>query len=152
MTTHSFDDCGICWHRIGDLENLLCSVLAVDESARTVDVLFKFPPNRKTVLHRHRSLTHLFVLQGEHRIYEADGRVKDARPVGRYTISPAGPGSHREGGGDGQDAVVVMSFRGSDGAIIELLDEEENTLDTLTLQGWAEMYRAQRVAEPARAA
>lgn len=152
MNLHSFDASNIRWQPLGDLEHVHYWMLGIDEQNKIADTLFKFGANQKIVRHRHTSLTHTFVVQGEHCIFDPDGRLKDARPTGLYTVGPANPGSRREGGGDGQDVIVLMSFRSSASAVIELLDEQENPLDTLTLQGWAEMVRAQRVAEREKAA
>ena len=56
----------------------------VDDEAKIVDVLFKFAANEKILLHRHTSHFNTFVVQGEHRIYEPDGTLKETRPVGTY--------------------------------------------------------------------
>ena len=104
---------------------------------------FKFAANQQIVLHRHKVLNHLFVIQGEHRIYEANGALKEVRPVGNYTISQPSIEPHREGGGD-IDVVVLFSIRGGDGAFYEILDDELNVLATLGLQDFIDLYKNQK--------
>jgi len=55
-----------------------------------------------------------FVVQGEHRLYEPDGTLKEIRPTGMYKSTPPGD-VHREGGGPDQDVVVFFDMRGCDG-------------------------------------
>jgi len=100
MTRYSFDDSNIRWHKLGDLEYFVYDVLDVDEQNNIVDVIFKFEPNKQIVLHRHKVLNKTFVVQGEHRFYEADGRLKEVCPVGSLTSRPASDDPHRECGGD----------------------------------------------------
>lgn len=87
MTNSLFNDANINWQTLGDFEHLLYSILNVDEENKTIDAIFKFAANQQIVLHRHKALNHLFVIQGEHRIYQANGALKEVRPVGSYTIS-----------------------------------------------------------------
>ena len=90
-STRRFDDRNIQWQALGDFEHLEVILLGVDEENNIVDLMVKFAPNEKIFLHRHLALTNTLVVDGEHIIYEADGSaVKDVRPVGKYTSSPAG--------------------------------------------------------------
>ncbi len=100
MTSYSFDDSNIQWHQFGDFEHFVYSILNIDENNQIFDVLFKLEANKQIFLHRHRALNTTFVIQGEHRLYEPNGEIKDIRAVGSYTISPASDEPHREGGGD----------------------------------------------------
>lgn len=145
MTTNNFDDHNIRWATIEGVEHLHYSVLDIDENNKIVDVLFKLAANQQIVLHRHKVLNHTLVIQGEHRLYEANGAIKDIRPVGRYTVSPASDEPHREGGGDGRDAVVLFSIRGSDGLLYEILDDDLNVIGTLTMQDFIGLLKAQQV-------
>jgi 2,4'-dihydroxyacetophenone dioxygenase len=72
----------------------------VDEANKIVDVLFKFAANKQIVLHRHKADYRTLVIQGELRIYRANGDIKEIRPVGSYVFTPAGGEPHREVGGD----------------------------------------------------
>ena len=88
MAPYNFDDHNIKWNKLGDLEHLLYSVLNVDEKNYIVHVLFKFDANEKIVLHRHMIPNNTFVVQGEHRLYEPDGMLKEIRPVRQLPIQP----------------------------------------------------------------
>jgi len=76
------------------------------------------PRCQQIVLHRHVAHNNTFVVQGEHRLYERNGELKEVRATGSYTVSPPSAEPHREGGGD-QDVVVLFSIRGSDGVCMK---------------------------------
>lgn len=149
MTIYCFDDRAIRWNRFGDfVPRFHYTILDLDEKSRIVDVLFKLPANEQVVLHRHRALNHTFVVQGEHRLYEADGSLREVRPTGSYTVSPASEQPHREGGGE-QDAIVFFSIRpGNDDLLYEILDDALNPLGTITFQTMVELYQAQQAGTP----
>ena len=149
MTTCHFDDHAIHWNRFGDfVPGFHYTILDVDEKSRVVDVLFKLPANEQIVLHRHRVLNHTFVVQGEHRLYESDGSLREARLTGSYTVSPASENPHREGGGE-QDAIVFFSIRpGDDDVLYELLDDALNPIGTITFQTLVELHQAQQASTP----
>jgi len=151
MTTCHFDDRAIHWSRFGDFVPAFhYTILDVNEKDRIADVLFKLPANEHIVLHRHRALNHTFVVQGEHRLYEADGSLREARQTGSYTVSPASEQPHREGGG-AQDAIVFFSIRpGHDEVLYELLDEQGNLLGTVTFETLVALYQTQKTSAPAR--
>ena len=148
MAAYNFDDSNIKWNRHPDLEHLEFSVLNVDEKNYIVDILFKFDANEKIVLHRHMVHNNTFVVQGEHRLYEPTGEIKEIRAVGSYKSSPLGD-VHREGGGVGQDVVVFFNIRGHDGVLYELLDDEQNLIGTLSYADFLGLYKAQQ-AEKAK--
>ena len=119
MASYSFDDRNIKWNTltlppVGELKHLVFSMLNVDEENHIAHVLFKFAANEKIVLHRHMIHNNTFVVQGEHRLYEPDGTLKEVRPTGMYKSTPPGD-LHREGGGPDQDVVVFFDMRGHDG-------------------------------------
>lgn len=143
MADGRFDGRQIQWRRLDGLANLEYTVLSIDAPRLTADVLFRFAGNSQIALHRHRALNHTFVVQGEHRIYEADGRLREVRPTGSYTISPASPEPHREGGG-AEDVIVLFSIRGSDGVLYEVLDDAHDIIGTITLQDLVALHAAQR--------
>lgn len=138
-----FNDANINWQTLGNFEHLLYSILNIDEQNKIVDVIFKFAANQQIVLHRHKVLNHLFVIQGEHRIYEANGALKEIRPVGSYTISQPSAEPHREGGGD-MDVVVLFSIRGDDGVFYEILDDDLNVIAALGMQDFIDLYKNQK--------
>lgn len=143
MAKHLFDDTHIQWQTLAGFEHLYYFILNIDEDNNIIDVLFKFAAGQQIVLHRHKALNHTFVIQGEHRLYKADGALKEIRPVGAYTVSPASAEPHREGGGD-VDAIVLFSIRGGKGVLYEILDDDMNCMATLGTQDFVNLYQNQR--------
>ena len=113
-----------------EFDHLLFSVLDIDDR-NVLHVLFKFSANQRIVLHRHCALNKTFVIQGEHRLYHANGELKDVRPAGSYTVSPPADEPHREGGGD-QDVVVLFTIYDREGPLYEILDDNSNIVATLS--------------------
>ena len=142
--TYAFDDRNIRWNKLGDLEHFVFAVLDIDIPRKVVDFIIKFDPNRQIVLHRHAALTNTMVIQGEHRLYEADGALKEVRAVGSYTSSQPGD-PHREGAGD-QPAVVLYSVRGKDGVLFELMNDDLNVVGTLSMEDFAQALEQQKNA------
>ena len=143
-TSYVFDDSNIRWYTLGDFEHFVFAMLDVDVPQRIVDFILKFPPNQKIFLHRHLALTNTLVVQGEHRLYEPNGKLKEVRPVGSYTSSPPGD-PHQEGAGDG-GGVVFYSVRGKDGALFEVLDDNLDVIGTLGLDDFVSAFNEQKQA------
>lgn len=142
MNTHNFDDSQIRWQTLPGFDHLHYFILHIDSEANIIDVLFKFAAGQQIVLHRHKAPNHIFVIQGEHRLYHADGSLKEVRPTGRYTVSPASDEPHREGGGD-TDVVLLFSIRGS-GLLYEILDDDANVIGSLAVPDFIDLYNAQQ--------
>lgn len=104
-------------------------------------MLFKFDANEKIILHRHVVHNNTFVVQGEHRLYEPNGDIKEIRVVGSYKSSPPGD-VHREGGGFDQDVIVFFNIRGRDGVLYELLDDDQKLIDTLSFADFLSLYKS----------
>ena len=145
MEACRFDDQNISWGQLEGFDHFHYFVFAVDRERQTVDFLVKFDANEKIVLHRHVALNHMLVVQGEHRLYTPDGQLKEIRPTGRYTVSPADPEPHMEGGGD-QDVIISFSVRGTDGTMYEILDEDHNIVATLGMDDFEALLAAQAAA------
>ena len=150
MAPYNFDDRTIKWNtltlpNIGELKHLHFTMLSVDEESHNVHVLFKFAANEKIILHRHMIHNNTFVVQGEHRLYEPDGTLKEIRPTGMYKSTPAGD-MHREGGGPDQDVIVLFDMRGRDGVFYELLDDDQNVVYALSYADFLGAYKAQQDA------
>jgi quercetin dioxygenase-like cupin family protein len=141
MNTYLFDDRRIDWQTLEGFEHLHYFILNIDADANIVDVLFKFAADQQIVLHRHKAPNHIFVIQGEHRIYHADGTLKEIRPVGSYTLSPASDVPHREGGGD-IDVILLFSIRGT-GVLYDILDDDANVIGRLTMSDFVALHQAQ---------
>lgn len=140
--SHKFDDRNITWHSLDGFDNLQYHVFGVDDANKVVDVIFKFAANKKIVLHRHHAAYITLVLQGELRLYRANGELKEVRPVGSYVATGLGAEPHTEGGGD-EDVIVFFSNRGQDGTIYEILDDQMNTIATLGMQDFKALLQAQ---------
>jgi hypothetical protein len=134
--SYGFDDRNIKWYKLGDFEHFVFAMFDVDEPRQIVDFILKFAPNQQIFLHRHLALTNTLVVQGEHRLYEPNGALKEIRPVGSYTSSPPGQ-PHREGGGD-DGGVVFYSVRGKDGTLFEVLDDNLKVVGRLGMKDFIE--------------
>jgi hypothetical protein len=145
MTDFTFNNKTVTWNQLEGIDHLNYFVLDIDPERQIVDVLLKFDANKQIVLHRHLALNHLLVLQGEHRLYEPDGSIKEVRPTGRYTVSQASDEPHREGGGD-EDVVILFSIRGTDGRLYEFLDDDLNTVGEFTMDDFVAIHAAQQAA------
>src|SRR5262244_2228198 len=143
-TSYVFDDRNIRWYKLGDFEHFVLAMLDVDVSQKIVDFILKFPPDQQIFLHRHLALTNTLVVQGEHRLYEPNGALKEVRPVGSYTSTPPGE-PHREGAGDG-GGVVFYSVRGKDGVLFEVLADDFTVIGTLSLEDFANALKEQKNA------
>ena len=139
MTKYNFDDRNIRWHKLGDFEHFVYAMLDVDLPLQIVDFLIKYDPKQQIFLHRHLAITTTFVVQGEHRLYESSGILKEIRPVGSYTTSPPGD-AHREGGGN-EGAVVFYSIRGKNGTLFEVLDDNLKVVATLSMEDFIGLKR-----------
>jgi quercetin dioxygenase-like cupin family protein len=144
ITPYAFDDRNIRWYNFGEFKHFVFAMLDVDEKKKLVDLILKFEPNQQIFLHRHLALTNTFVVQGEHRLYEPTGALKEIRPVGSYTSSPPGE-PHREGGG-AEGAVVFYSIRAEGDALFEVLDDDLNVVGTLVLQDFIDAFKEQKNA------
>lgn len=140
-----FNTANITWQTLAGFEHLQYAILDIDAPNKIIDVLFKFAAQQQIVLHRHKALNKTFVIQGEHRLYEADGRLKEVRALGSYTSSEPSDTPHREGGGE-IDVIVFFSIRGSDGVLYEILDDDLNIIASLSFQDFIALYQKQTQA------
>jgi hypothetical protein len=140
----TFDDRHIRWHRMGDFEHFEIAMLDVDVSQKIVDFLIKFEPNQQIFLHRHTALANTWVIQGEHRLYEPNGVLKEVRRVGSYTSSPPGEPHNESGGAEG--AVVFYSIRAEGDTLFEVLDDTLNVVGTLSTQDFINALKEQQNA------
>lgn len=143
MRRPKFDESNITWNTLEGIEHLKYHIFAVDEERKIVDLIFKFDANSKILLHRHHADYITLVVQGELRIYRANGELKEVRPVGSYVATKVGGEPHTEGGGD-EDVIVFFSNRGQDGVIYEILDEDMNPIATFAMQDFKALMEAQQ--------
>lgn len=137
-----FDQSNIKWNTLDGIENLWYHIIRVDPSAKIVDIVLKFAANKKVVLHRHHADYSTFIIQGELRLYDKDGVLKEIRPTGSYVQKKAGGPPHDEGGGD-VDCIALFSNWGTDGVIYEILDPELKTAATLGFKDFKALFEAQ---------
>lgn len=144
MAQYSFDDSKIQWRQLGDFEHFRYDILDIDENNNVIDVVFKFDPHKQIVLHRHKVLNKTFVIHGEHRFFESDGRLKESSAVGSFTTRPADTDPHRECGGD-DGAIVLFSVRvgnlDADAPLYEILDDNNQLIGTLSKKDFIQLYQ-----------
>ena len=143
LSAAGFDDSNIPWQALGDLKHMVAWIYHVDEARNLVDFIVKFAANEKIILHGHPAPANTFVVQGEHRIYEPDGALKEVRPVGSYTVGKAGGAPHDEGGGD-EGCTVFYSIRGETPRLLDLMDDEQNIVAVLDVAAFKAVQDAQR--------
>jgi len=144
MTAHQFDDRRIQWRELAGFTHMMVSIFFVDEQRNRVDLLIKFDPNEKVLLHRHLADTNTFVVEGDHVIYEPDGGVREVRPVGQYTFG-TGRDAHDEGGGP-NGCVLYYSVRGETDALFEMFDANLQVTATLRTSDFKAVFDAQQQA------
>jgi len=144
LISHQFDDRHIQWRELPGFKHMMVSIFFVDEAQNRVDLLIKFDPNEKVLLHRHLADTNTFVVEGDHVIYEPDGQVREVRPVGRYTFG-TGRDAHDEGGGP-NGCVLFYSVRGETDALFDMLDAKLNVVATLHTADFKAVFDAQQQA------
>jgi hypothetical protein len=141
-SAYRFDDRNIRWQKLGDFEHFQVFIFGVDEKNNIADFIVKFDANERIFLHRHLALTNTFVVDGEHIIYEPDGKRREVRPVGRYTSSKPGD-AHREGGG-AHGCVLQYSVRGENDALFDVLDDDLKVVGTLRTGDFKAAFEAQQ--------
>lgn len=146
IDANSFDDSKINWEPLpgpdgSPAEHIGMSILNIDETAKIVDVLFKFAANEKIVMHKHTSAFNTFVVKGEHHIYNPSGDLTEIRPAGTYKAGLPSDEPHTEGGGD-EDVVILFSLRPYAPAvpIYEILDENSEVAATMTFDALKELH------------
>jgi hypothetical protein len=122
-------DQNLSWYKLGEFEHFVFAILDFDVPRKIVDFVVKFEPNQQIFLHRHLALTNTLVIQGEHRLYEPSGVIKEVRSAGYFTSSPPGE-VHREGAG-AEEAIVLYSVRGRDDVLLEVLGDDLSVVCTL---------------------
>lgn len=143
VTTLPFDTRNIQWYTLDGFPHVAYHICAVDEEKRIVDILFKFDANSRIALHRHKAAYITLVLQGELRIYRANGELKEIRPVGSYVATAADGEPHTEGGGPDQDVIAFFSNRNVSDLVYEILDPELKTVATLGINEFKALLEAQ---------
>jgi len=140
---YAFDDSNIQWHPFAGLDHLEFSLCDFDEDRQVIDLIVKFEPSEIVAMHNHIAQTNMFIIQGELRMYETDGTLKEIRPAGKYCRGKRDD-CHSEGGGpDG--AIVFYSVRGhGEQELLEILDEDMNVVVKIGMDDLREVWVAQQ--------
>ncbi|WP_095589757.1 regulator [Actibacterium ureilyticum] len=138
----AFDQSNVKWNTVEGIDHLWYHILNVDKTLNVVDVLFKFAANERIALHRHHADYSTFIIQGELRLYDADGTLTEIRPTASFVQKPGGGAPHTEGGGD-VDCIAWFSNKVTNGLIYEILGPNGETLGTLGLPEFEALMQAQ---------
>ena len=141
-SSYRFNDRNIQWSELAGFKHMMVSIFFVDETRNRVDLLIKFDPDEKVLLHRHLADTNTFVVEGDHVIYEPDGQVREVRPVGQYTFG-TGRDAHDEGGGP-NGCILYYSVRGETDTLFDMLDKDLNVMGTLRTGDFKAIFDAQK--------
>jgi len=135
----------IDWQPFAGIENLELTLCDIDEERKVVDLLVRFAPDQTVTLHNHLAQTNMFIIQGELRMYEPDGSIREVRPAGRYYRGTTND-AHSEGGGpDG--AVVFYSIRADDkDDVLQVLADDQTVLGTVSMDDTRQAWAAQQAA------
>lgn len=141
----SLYDHEIKWRPFAGIENLELTLCDIDEERKVIDLVVRFAPNQTVTLHNHLAQTNMFIIQGELRMYESDGSVREVRPAGRYYRGRTHD-AHSEGGGP-NGAVVFYSMR-ADAAdeVLEIMADDGSVVATLTMDDVRDAWAAQQAA------
>ncbi len=135
----------IRWLPFAGIENLELSLCDIDEERKVVDLVVRFAPDQTVTMHNHLAQTNMFIIQGELRMYEPDGSIREVRPAGRYYRGRTND-AHSEGGGP-EGAVVFYSMRADqEDAVLEVLDDDAKVVATLTMDDVRAAWDAQQAA------
>lgn len=99
-----------------------------------VDLLFRWEPNSYCHFHRHLVDTTSTVLRGELTVIDMEqGKevARRTRSAGDYAHKPAGDVHMERAGPEG--ATVLFNLYAPDGRLFDMLDSQENTLLTVTI-------------------
>lgn len=142
----AFDDSMIQWQIFPGLDHLEFALCDLDEERQVIDLIVKFAPGEVVAIHNHVAQTNMFVIQGELRMYETDGSLKEVRPAGKYCRGRRDD-CHSEGGGpDG--AIVFYSIRGhGSDELLEIMDENMTVLAQIGMEDLRAVWAAQQAAE-----
>ena len=122
------------------------SILDIDDVGH-VSALYRWDPGQFCHFHRHVCATTSIVLEGELRVKTIEnGEVVDTaiRRVGDYAKKPPGDVHMEQGGPDG--ALVLFELYAPDGQLTEQLDQDGNTLRTLTTDDLRRFFNQQQAA------
>jgi quercetin dioxygenase-like cupin family protein len=122
------------------------TILDIDDAGH-LSVLYRWDPEHFCHFHRHLCATTSLVLEGELHVKTFEnGELVDTivRRVGDYAKKPPGDVHMEQGGPDG--ALVLFELYAPDGQLTEQLDQNGNTLRTLTTDQLRHFFNKQQAA------
>ena len=132
----------IAFQPMPGIEGLEVFIFDIDLERQIADAVFRFGPDVIVANHRHVSQTNMLILEGELRMFESDGSIRERRTAGQYYRGTQDD-AHREGGGP-EGATVLYSVRGHGAKeVIEILDDDGGTLSALTFADLINMQSQQ---------
>ncbi len=141
----SLYDHEISWQPFAGIENLELTLCDIDEERKVIDLVVRFAPDQTVTMHNHLAQTNMFIIQGELRMYEPDGSVREVRPAGRYYRGTTND-AHSEGGGP-EGAVVFYSMRADEEYnVLDILDDDAKVVATLNMDDVRAAWEAQQSA------
>ncbi len=115
------------------------TILGYDLAAGTLDMLVRWQPDGgHCPIHRHTSITTVFVIDGEQHLWDLypDG-TRAAEPkvrrVGDYGLTVGDAPPHLECGGE-EGGIAFFSSHSSDGLLYEILDEDLKLVMDVTME------------------
>ncbi len=142
MSQSKFNDSNIPWRKLEGFDGVAFFVYKVDAKSQIVDVIYKFAPNTKQPLHRHKCPYFTLVLQGELRFYRPNGELKEIRPIGSYVTGVVNGEPHLEGAGD-EEAIVFFGHHHVEDAMYEFVDADGQPEQVLGLTDFKGLFDAQ---------
>ena len=117
----------IAWSEVDGQPGNFIKVLSLDIARHRVDFLFKQSPHAQFAKHTHLCTAVALTLEGRWGYREG----AEQHFPGTFSYEP--PGSTHTPYASEEGMVVYASFQGSSNAMLDILDEQNNTLDTLNL-------------------
>ncbi|MFT6957036.1 MAG: hypothetical protein ACJAYC_002043 [Halieaceae bacterium] len=124
----------MAWRAVEGQPGNYLKVLVIDEVRNRVDFLFKQDPHAEFAKHNHCCIAVAFTLEGLWGYREGE----EMHFKGTYSYEP--PGSAHTPYASEQGMVVYASFQGTGPSMLEILDEDDNVIDVLTIDFFKQYY------------
>ncbi len=118
----------IDWKPVDGQPGNYLKVLVIDDKRHRVDFLFKQDPHAEFAKHTHLCTAVAFTLEGLWGYREGD----EMHFPGTYSYEP--PGSIHTPYASEQGMVVYASFQGTSADMLDILDDDDQVIDTLTIE------------------
>lgn len=117
----------IDWKPVEGQPGNYLKVLVIDDNRHRVDFLFKQDPHAEFARHTHLCTAVAFTLEGLWGYREGE----EMHFPGTYSYEP--PGSIHTPYASEKGMTVYASFQGTSDAMLDILDEDDQVIDTLTI-------------------